>query len=301
MAASRDPAPAPHTRQPAASLATLASCALAMTGFAANSLLARGALSPPAIDAASYTLVRLASGALTLVLLVLASGQGTSPARSSSHAGGRWTGAVALAAYAAAFSYSYLRIGAALGALLLFPTVKLALLLDGHRRGERPAGREWAGAALGLAGLVVLTAPGVSRPDLPGVGLMVVAGLAWAVYTMAGQGVSAPVVATRDNFARATVVALPLLLPAVAWGDASPHGVLLAAVSGAVTSALSYALWYRVVPRLTGMQLGLAQLAVPVLAALGASLVLREAITARLVTAAALIAAGVLVAVWRRR
>lgn len=290
-----DPAP-----RPAAPLATLGLCALAMIGFAANSLLARGALSPPAIDAASYTLVRLASGALMLAVLVGASASRAVAPGDGSPRHGAWTGAVALTAYAAAFSYSYLRIGAALGALLLFPTVKLALLLDGHRRGERPAPREWAGAALGLAGLVVLTAPGVTRPDLPGAALMVAAGLAWAVYTVAGQRVSAPVVATRDNFARATVVALPLLVPAWAWGTATARGVLLAAVSGAVTSALSYALWYRVVPKLTGMQLGLAQLAVPVLAALGATLLLGETITARLVAAAALIAAGVLIALRRR-
>jgi drug/metabolite transporter (DMT)-like permease len=106
--------------------------------------------------------------------------------------------------------------------------------------------------------------------------------------------------ATRDNFALATVAAAPLLLPALAAGHATPAGVLLAVVSGAVTSALSYAIWYRVVPHLTGMQLGLAQLAVPVLAGLGAALLLGEALTLRLLVAAALIAAGVLLAVARR-
>jgi drug/metabolite transporter (DMT)-like permease len=276
---------------------------VALIGFAANSLLARGALGGHAIDAATYTLVRLVSGALMLMALVAAGGF-ERPAEAASSAGRRngsaWTGAAALAVYAAAFSYSYLRIGAALGALVLFPTVKLGLLVEGYARSERPRAREWAGAALGLTGLAVLTAPGVQQPDLLGVALMVVAGLAWAVYTVSGRGVSQPVRATRDNFVGAVAVATPLIGPAVASGHATSAGLALAVVSGAITSALSYAIWYRVVPRLTGMQLGLAQLAVPVFAGLGAVLVLGEVLTVRLVTAATLIATGVVLAVARR-
>lgn len=270
-------------------------------GFAANSLLARGALGTRAIDAATYTLVRLLSGTVMLVALAALTREGGADAagEAATRARSRWTGAAALAVYAAAFSYSYLRIGAALGALLLFPTVKLGLLVEGHLRGERPHRREWLGAALGLAGLVVLTAPGIDRPDLPGAALMVIAGLAWALYTVAGRGVSFPVRATRDNFARSCLVASPLLAAAALGGHVTGAGLLLAAVSGAITSALSYAIWYRVVPRLTGMQLGLAQLSVPVLAGLGAVAVLDEALTARLLTAATLIAAGVFVAVAR--
>ena len=297
MTSTRAPvAPGGQRRLPSA-LVTALLCALALVGFAANSLLARGALAAPAIDAATYTLIRLASGTLMLAALVALARERPAAAPATVRRHPRWLGPAALALYAAAFSYSYLRIGAALGALLLFPTVKLALLADGYRRGERPRGREWVGASLGLAGLVVLTAPGIDRPDLPGVALMVLAGLAWAAYTVAGQRVANPLRGTRDNFAGATVAAAPLLVPAWAIGHATAAGLALAAVSGAVTSALSYVLWYGVVPRLTGMQLGLAQLSVPVLAGLGAALVLGEAITARLVAAAALIAVGVVVAV----
>lgn len=297
------PAPgAPVVHRPASSaLTTLLLCAVALTGFAANSLLARGALGAQAIDAASYTLVRLASGAAMLVLLVALAGESTRPAAGvvPPRRWAGWMGALALATYAAAFSYAYLRIGAALGALVLFPTVKLALLGEGHVRGERPRAREWVGASLGLAGLVVLTAPGLDRPDLFGVALMVLAGLAWAAYTVAGQRVVDPLVATRDNFFLASVAATPLIVPAFLWGQTTATGTVLAAASGAITSALSYAIWYRVVPRLTGMQLGLAQLSVPVLAGLGAAMVLGEAITGRLLVAAALIATGVIVAVIR--
>lgn len=286
---------------------TLALCGLALVGFAANSLLARQALATGAIDAASYTLLRLVAGAVMLAGLTLPfrsaalGSRRPAGARRSAGSEGRWLAGAALAVYAAAFSYSYLRIGAALGALVLFPTVKLALLGHGLARGERPWIAEWLGAGLALAGLAVLTRPGVGRPDLAGVGLMIVAGAAWAVYTVAGQRTSRPVEATRDNFLLSVVVVSPLLVPMLLWGRASGAGLLLAVVSGAVTSALSYAIWYRVVPHLTGMQMGLAQLSVPVIAGLGAVVVLGEALTSRLLVAAALIFAGVLLALgWRQ-
>ena len=179
---------------------------------------------------------------------------------------------------------------------MLFPTVKTALLVAGHRRGERPEGREWLGAVLSVSGLVALTAPGASRPDLPGVLLMALAGLAWAAYTLAGRTTSTPLSTTRDNFARATIVSLPLLAGIASAGHVTPAGLALAALSGAVTSAIPYVIWYRVVPHLTGMQLGLAQLSVPMLASAGAVALLGEPMTARLVCGALLIGAGVLVA-----
>jgi drug/metabolite transporter (DMT)-like permease len=275
---------------------------LVLVGFAANSLLARQALATGAVDAATYTIVRLASGAGMLLLLTIPqTSEALRLAVLTRRSAGGWLAAVALTTYAAAFSYAYLRIGAALGALVLFPTVKLALLGHGFAKGERPARVEWIGAALALSGLAVLTRPGVGRPDLAGVVLMIAAGLAWAVYTAVGQRAARPLVATRDNFVLGVVVSLPLFVPAIAGGHATAVGLALAVVSGAVTSALSYALWYRVVPHLTGMQMGLAQLSVPVLAGLGAVIVLGEALTERLLLAAALIFAGVVLALgWRQ-
>lgn len=279
----------------APSLGTALVCALALVGFAGNSLLARLALGNAAIDAASYTLVRLASGAAMLVAIAVA--RRTSPTGAQN-----WAAAASLAAYAAAFSFSYVRIGAALGALVLFPTVKLALLAHGFTRGERPRRLEWIGASLALAGLLVLTRPGAGRPDLLGVALMVAAGVAWAVYTVAGQRSTEPMQATTGNFVLSVAVALPLAWPAIAWGRVSAEGLLLAVVSGAITSALAYALWYRVVPRLTAMQMGLAQLSVPVLAGLGAVLLLDEALTGRLIAGGTLIVGGVIVALaWQVR
>lgn len=261
-------------------------CGLAMIGFAANSLLARQALGAHLVDASSYTFVRLASGALMLAVLARARAE-------SLRGAGGWVGGASLLAYAAAFSFSYVQIGAALGALVLFPTVKIALLTWGRAMGERPAQREWLGAALALAGLVSLMLPGAGRAHLGGVVLMVVAGLAWAVYTAAGKNVRQPLAATGANFARATLMALPLVAWSLGSGHASPLGLALAACSGALASALAYVLWYAAVPGLTAMQMGLAQLAVPALAAIGAVLLLGEQLTTRLLAAAAAILSGV--------
>jgi drug/metabolite transporter (DMT)-like permease len=263
---------------------------LTVVGFAANSLLARLAIGGAAIDPATYTTLRLASGAALLVAL------SRGPAWGSSS----WVGGAALAVYAATFSWSYVRIGAALGALVLFPTVKLALLAWGRARGERPAARELAGALLALVGLVLLTLPRASRAEPLGIGLMVAAGLAWAVYTVVGVRASSAIAATTSNFVRATIVVAPLALLAAADGHATPAGLALAITSGAITSALAYVLWYATVPHLTATQMGLAQLAVPAIAMLGAVALLGEHLTGTMAVAALLIFSGIALALVRR-
>ena len=263
---------------------------LTVVGFAANSLLARLAIGSAAIDPATYTTVRLASGAALLIAL------SRGPAWGSSS----WVGGAALAVYAAAFSWSYVRIGAALGALVLFPTVKLALLAWGRARGERPTTREIVGALLALAGLVLLTLPRASRAEPIGIGLMVAAGLAWAVYTVAGVRATGAVAATTSNFARATILAAPLAVLSAANGHATPAGFGLAVVSGAITSALAYVLWYATVPHLTATQMGLAQLSVPAIAMLGAVALLGEHLTPTMAVASAFIFSGIALALVRR-
>jgi drug/metabolite transporter (DMT)-like permease len=263
---------------------------LTVVGFAANSLLARIAIGSADVDAATYTAVRLASGAALLMALSRGPAWGSST----------WVGGAALAVYAAAFSWSYVRIGAALGALVLFPTVKLALLAWGRTRGERPAAREVAGALLALAGLVLLTLPRANRAEPLGVGLMAAAGLAWAVYTVAGVRASGAVAATTSNFVRATILAAPLAVLAAASGHATPLGLALAVTSGAITSALAYVLWYATVPHLTATQMGLAQLSVPAIAMLGAVALLGEHLTVMMTVAALLIFLGIALALVRR-
>jgi drug/metabolite transporter (DMT)-like permease len=270
------------------------SCSAAISGFAANSLLARSALGGGQIDASAYTVIRLSSGALLLWAISLIRRQNLAGRVS-------WAAGAALAVYATAFSFSYLRIGAALGALLLFPTVKLSLLLWGARQGHRPARVEWLGALFAMAGLLGLCLPGSKHGDPLGILLMVVAGVAWAVYTVAGRRLTEPFEATARNFIVAAVVAAPLPVASLTHIQATGRGIMLAVISGAFTSGLIYWLWYTVVPALSAIQMGMAQMAVPAVAALGAVILLGETVTARTLIAAAAIFVGIGISTSRLR
>ncbi len=284
---------------PPTSARTSAATAAALLGFAANSLLCRKALDAGAIDAWSFTAVRLVSGALALALLARSTG-----ARSGARGGGSLASAFALWAYAAAFSLAYLRLGAALGALVLFTAVQATMIGWSVLRGTRPSARELAGFALAFAGLIVLTRPGASRPDALGLVLMGTAGVAWGAYSLRGRASHAPLLATADNFARSVPLALGALLVAFVLVPlhASARGVLLATASGALASGLGYSLWYLALPGLGAVRAALLQLLVPVLTALAAILVLGEAPAARLFVAGPLILGGVGLAIsWRSR
>ncbi|HEX6882406.1 MAG TPA: DMT family transporter [Planctomycetota bacterium] len=282
-------------------LRTLLATAAALLGFAANSLLCRAALGNGAIDAWTFTAVRLGSGAGALVLCArLAARGGAAPATLRA---GSFPSALALWGYAAAFSLAYLRLGAGVGALVLFASVQATMIGWSAWRGARPSARERNGFVLAFAGLVVLTLPGASLPDPTGLALMAVAGIAWGVYSLRGRTSAAPLLATRDNFVLAAPLALGALLAAVTLSTlhASARGLALALASGALASGLGYALWYRALPRLTAVRAALVQLLVPVLAAAAGILLLDEHLTWRLGVAGPLILLGVGLAVLGRR
>ena len=274
---------------------TVALTLLALVAFASNSLLTRLALGSHQIDAATFTALRLASGGLTLAALVLAQSRSWTALRGAGIAG-----PVALFAYAAPFSFAYLRIGAAAGALVLFGVVQLAMIGYGIARGERPTPMTWFGLTLAAGGLLALTLPAVARPDPLGVALMAIAGVAWAVYTLLGRGATDSLAANARSFVWSTPLAM--LLVAVARGpvQATGRGVVLALVSGAVTSGIGYAIWYRALPRLTVTQAAVAQLSVPVIAAVGAVLTLGETLSARLVASGIAVLAGVAIVLTAR-
>ena len=265
---------------------------VALACFAGNSILCRLSLAERAIDAASFTSIRIVSGALAL--LVLSIGR----ARPEKHR--TWLSAVALFAYAAPFSYAYLRIGAAVGALVLFGTVQAVMIGWGVARGERPTALAWFGIALAVAGLVLLTAPSASSPDLLGALLMVVAGGAWAVYSLLGRlVVGDPLAATARSFLFAVPFVLLLTgvtLPA-SGAHASLEGILLAVASGALTSGLGYSVWYAALRHLTATQAAVLQLTVPILAALAAIVLLGESVTPRFLLASVAILGGVLLTI----
>ena len=260
-------------------MATIALTALALLAFAGNSLLARLALGQAAIDPTSYTTVRLFSGAAMLWLLT---SFGARAAHSSKR--GSWPGAVWLFVYAIAFSLAYIDLTAAAGALILFASVQFTMIAAGLRAGERPIFVEWLGWAFAVAGLVYLFLPGIMKPSLIGSFLMTVAGI---------RGARDPIATTAGNFSKSVPFALivsAIHLPSLTL---SPSGLLLAGLSGAVTSGLGYVLWYAVLPRLTATRAATVQLAVPVIAAAGGVLFLAEQVTARLLLSACAILGGI--------
>lgn len=271
--------------------------ALAMAAFASNSLLCRAALAGGHADAASFTGLRLASGAVSLGLLARVRHASAPPARRA------WGSALALFAYALGFSLAYTRIPTGVGALLLFAAVQLTMIAAGLRAGERPAAAEWAGLALSAAGLLVLTRPGLARPDPGGAALMLGAGVAWGAYSLRGRGVADPVAMNAASFARAVPFALVALAAALARRatHVEAGAALLAIVSGAVTSGLGYAVWYAALRGLPATRAAIVQLSVPPLAALGGVVVLREHFSGRLLLASVLVLGGIAIAVLGRR
>ena len=266
---------------------TLLLTVAALVGFAANSILTRGALAPGLIDAPSFTLIRLATGAAMLSLLVrLRSG-----APPSAH--GAWRSAAALAGYAVAFTLAYTRIGAGVGALLLFGAVQVTMIGTGLVRGERPRRSDWIGVAIAAAGLFTLTLPGATAPDSLGATLMAAAGACWGVYSLIGRLGRDSLSTTVGNFWRATVLGVLALGALVAPARVTTPGVLLATTSGALASGVGYTFWYAALPSLTAWRAALVQLPVPILTALAAVVLLHEPITTRLIVATVLVTFGV--------
>jgi len=265
-------------------LAVAGLAALAILAFAGNSLLTRAALAGDLIGPAAFANIRLISGALALVAFSLAARRDWRPVRSDA------SGALALAVYAVAFSFAYVRLDAASGALILFAAVSATVTAASFRSGV--TARELGGLTLAFAGLVWLLAPG-ARPAAPGPSaLMILAGIAWGGYTLIGRAGGEPIARTTRNFAIAAILALPFLL---IGGDEplTAAGLALAVICGVITSAAGYAVWYACLPRLPVIASGSVQLATPAVAALGGVVLLAEPMSLRLAGASALILTGV--------
>lgn len=265
-----------------------------MLAFAGNSLLCRMALTRTGIDAASFTSIRIFSGALVLCLIVRRrTGSGQSA--------GNWLSAFALFAYAAAFSLSYASLSAATGALLLFGAVQATMIGHGLWAGERLGGRQLIGLATASAGLVGLQLPGLSAPPLHGSLLMLVAGVAWDAYSLRGKGAGDPLRVTAGNFLRAAVVAAGLSMVVLPGVSLDPAGVAYAIASGALASGVGYAVWYTALRELHVTRAATVQLSVPVIAAVGGIVFLDEPLTYRLLLTSAAILGGVALVIFGRR
>jgi len=259
---------------------------LAMLAFAGNSLLCRIALKQTGIDAASFTTIRLASGALMLWLVVRLRG-------GSQNGAGSWASAVALFVYAAGFSFAYISLPASTGSLLLFGAVQLTMIGYGVWADEHIRGVQVTGILLAFAGLVGLLLPGLSRPPLQSSILMLGAGVAWGVYSLRGRSAGDPTRVTSGNFLRAAFMAAILSLLLLHGDSLNNEGFFYAIASGALASGIGYAIWYTALPMLKASQAATVQLSVPVIAALGAIVFLGELISLRLLLTSIAILGGI--------
>ena len=271
---------------------TALASAFALFAFAANSILCRMALRNASIDPASFTTVRLVAGAVTLWTIVQL-GQPRRPAD------GNWMSALALLAYATAFSFAYVAVTAGTGALLLFGAVQLIMIAVGLVRGERIDLLICVGWLLAVSGVVILVFPGVSAAPPIEAALMLGAGIAWGIYSLRGRSSADPLRDTAGNFVRAAPGAL--LVSVVMWSRHSYNGtgVLLAALSGALASGVGYAVWYVALPRLSAITAANLQLSVPLIAAIGGVILFAEPITVRLALASLLLLGGIALATRR--
>ena len=261
-----------------------------LVAFASNSVLCRLALAGKTIDPGSFASVRILSGAATLWVI-------SAFFRRRSRPAGSWTSASMLALYAFAFSFAYVSLSAGTGALILMGSVQATMFVAGIRAGERLVPVRWMGLVLAVGGTVYLVSPGLTAPPVRGSALMIVAGIAWGIYSLRGRENLDPVTSTTDNFIRAVPIALAaglFQLREISWSN---QGVLLAIVSGSVTSGIGYVVWYAALRGLTATRAGVVQLAVPVIAAAGGVVFLSEAVSTRLMIASLTVVGGVGLAV----
>ena len=267
---------------------------LTMIAFAGNSLLCRSALSGTGIDAASFTGIRLASGAVILYLLIMLRQRSLS-------VDGNWSSALALFGYAASFSFAYISLPAGTGALLLFGAVQATMIGYGLYRGERINPRQGAGMALALLGLVVLLLPGTQAPSILGAALMLGAGVFWGIYTLRGRGANDPTRETAGNFLRTLPLAAAISLLLFDRASPDPAGIAYAIASGALASGLGYALWYAALPRLSANTAATVQLSAPALAAIGGVVLLNEPLSIRLTLGSIAILGGIAIFIRNER
>ncbi len=273
---------------------TILLTSLAMLAFASNSLLCRIALKNTGIDAASFAAIRLISGAVMLWLLVRIR-------RGTQAGGGNWLSASALFVYAAGFSFAYISLPAATGALLLFGTVQVTMIGYGIWSGEHLVRLQLVGLLLAFGGLVGLLLPGLSAPPLFGSILMLCAGAAWGIYSLRGRGIGDPTKVTAGNFTRAA--ALAAIMSVLLFNRASLNniGFWYAIASGALASGIGYAIWYTALPGLKAAQAATVQLSVPVIAAVGGVIFLGEPISLRLGVASIAILGGIALVILEKK
>ncbi len=271
-------------------LRTFIYTSLALIAFAANSVLCRKALGENKIDASGFTIIRLLSGIIMLMILL-----GLSKTKKNNKTKGSWYSGVMLFLYAVTFSFAYITLDTGTGALIAFGSVQITIILYSIFSGHKLHWMEGLGTMIAFSGFVYLILPGVNSPPLKGFILMTIAGIAWGIYTLNGLGSKNPLKDTAYNFVRTLPFLILLFLFTMKDISYSLEGVLLAVISGAVTSGIGYTIWYIALRDLTNVQSAVVQLLVPALAAFGGVIFVSEVISLRLILASLLILGGILI------
>lgn len=265
---------------------------LALIAFAANSVLGRLALGNGTIDASSFTILRLLSGSIVLLIIIIAKRKITGGSTK-----GSWVASFMLFLYAVTFSYSYISLDTGTGALILFGAVQVTIILISLVSGIRLHFTEWVGVMIAFTGFVYLILPGVTAPSTIGLLLMTVAGIAWGIYTFKGSSSKNPLMDTAYNFFRTIPLVILLAIFTINNANYSLNGIILALLSGGITSGIGYAIWYVALGGLSSTQAAVLQLSVPVIAALGGVVFVSEEITFRLAISAVMVIGGILIVV----
>ena len=272
----------------------------ALFAFAANSVLCRLALNTEQVDPADFTSIRLLGAALILALIIVIKDK--SVIGNINHYGSH-AGALSLFIYAAGFSYAYITLNTATGALILFAAVQFTMLFKGWLVGNKMGYQEYTGVLLSLLGFIYFVFPELEKPSLFGCLLMVLAGIAWGIYSLIGAKSSYPLYDTASNFIRLTPVAiLGLIIMYFSFSiDISLKGLFYTLGSGALASGVGYTVWYQVLPKLKPSIAAVCQLSVPIWAALGGILLVDEPIDSHLVISASVILGGILLVILTKK
>jgi drug/metabolite transporter (DMT)-like permease len=280
--------------------------ACALIAFAANSVLCRLALGDETIDAASFTIIRLLSGAISLLVILRLSStlggtnSGTPGNNKASSLKENWIAAFMLFLYAVTFSYAYTTLDTGTGALILFGTVQITIILATIFSGGRLHTAEWIGTLVAFSGFVYLVLPNVSTPSFSGFILMTISGIGWGIYTLKGRGSKNPLADTTKNFYLTIPLVIVLALLTFQNINITTEGILLAIASGAIASGMGYTIWYIALGGLSATQAAVVQLLVPVIAAFGGVIFVSEVISLRLTISATFILGGILIVVLGR-
>ena len=270
---------------------------LTMIAFAANSVLNRLALVDAGTGPAAFAAIRLASGAVVLATLVWVRGRREKLILPTGLS--LVIGPLSLAVYVLGFSFAYVSLPAGVGALMLFGGVQVTMFVGAVVSREKVPITRWLGAGMAFGGLIWLLWPSEEGARLPFSGwvLMAAAALGWGIYSLLGRGAKDALGSTTVNFVLAVPLGLLMLL--IMPDQISGRGVMLAVLSGGITSGLGYALWYQILPQLGATRAAVTQLSVPVIAMAGGMIFLGEVTSLRFAISSLLVLGGVVVSMRR--